>query len=93
MLPACRHKYYEELVFSCELIGEYLIVKKHKNDLTKRQTVACYKQHRRRAQVLESELKPTKWKLGEPRMAGLGWSIYLTKEASMNKVHWGSTYF
>lgn len=94
VLPVCRHKYYEDIIFSCELVADYLTVERHKENLTLRQAKACYKQHRRRAQVVEETLKPSKWRLGISQ-EGAGWKIdWIDKERDDDgKVHWGSTFF
>lgn len=90
MLPACKHKYYEELIFCCTPIARYLTVKYPKNHMTTREAEECHNTHRRRAKKLEATLNPSKWKLRDQTSPGYSLDIL---DAEDGRVYWGSTYF
>jgi hypothetical protein len=95
LVPICKHKYYEELVFSCRPVAEYLKVERkgelHKHDHKKIRST--HLEHRKKVKTLVKVLSPTKWKIGAlrtfPREAG-GFDIILVEND--NKVHWAKTF-
>jgi hypothetical protein len=98
-LAICRHKHYETLLFSCDLIFSYLsiygderpydVVDDKNGEVKMKVDKKLHEKHEKRVRELVKVLNPSRWKIGDLDPIS-GYSIELTEND--HKVHWATTY-